>query len=69
MVRYYVMGENTLGYVDDRQPGVFGILHASVLRGSTLDRLAGFTCISSPLRPATVEDFHAYRVSPAGHLQ
>jgi hypothetical protein len=69
MVRYFVMGENTLGYVDDRQPNVFGVLHASVLRGSTLDRLAGFTCISQPLRPATLEDFDAYRVSPRGHLQ
>jgi hypothetical protein len=39
------------------------------LRGSTLDRLAGFTCISQPLRPATLEDFDAYRVSPRGHLQ
>lgn len=47
-----------------------GILHASVLRGSTFDRLAGFTVLpaSCDLRPATVADFESFRVSPKGHV-
>jgi hypothetical protein len=71
MTQYLVLDEHTLGYIDPRQPHVFGILHASVLRGSTFDRLAGFTLVQPGihnLRPATLEDFEAFRVSSAGHL-
>ncbi len=68
---YFVLDEHTLGYIDAGQPHVFGILHASVLRGSTFDRLAGFTFVQPGihnLRTATLEDFEAFRVSPAGHI-
>lgn len=68
--RYYVKNENTLGYVNDAQPDVFGILHCSVLRGGTHDRLEGYTYLlpSDNLRAAILKDFEDYRVSPKGHI-
>ncbi|WP_099863865.1 hypothetical protein [Pararhizobium haloflavum] len=68
---YFVLGEHTLGYIDARQPHVFCILHASILRGSTFDRLAGITFLHpeiDTIRPATPEDFESYRVCSKGHL-
>jgi hypothetical protein len=68
--RYYVKNDNTLGYITDAQPGVFGILHCSVLRGGTDDRLQGYTYVAptDKLRAATLKDFEDYRVSPKGHI-
>ncbi|SCW95345.1 hypothetical protein [Ancylobacter rudongensis] len=71
MNAYYVLNGHTLGYINPAQPNVFGILHASVLRGSTFGRLDWFT-ITAPgvdrLEPATLADFDAFRVCPKGHL-
>ena len=68
--RYFVLNEHTLGYTIDEQPGYLGILHASVLKGSTYDRLSGPVVISpsDTLRPATKADFDEYRVAWKGHL-
>lgn len=69
-VSYYVLDEHTLGYIDSRQPGVFCILHGSVLRGSPHDWRDGFTILApgAKLRPATLDDFDAFNVSARGHL-
>lgn len=69
-VSYYVLDEHTLGYIDSRQPDVFGILHGSVLRGSPYDWRYGFTILApgAKLRPATLDDFDAFNVSARGHL-
>jgi len=68
--RYFVLNEHTLGYTIDEMPGYLGILHTSVLKGSTFDRLSGPVVISpsDTLRPATKADFDEYRVSWKGHL-
>lgn len=69
--RYIVLNENALGYVYDEAPGTFCILHASVLRGSPFDRLQGTAAFMPGIdrnRPATLDDFLAYRVCPRGHL-
>lgn len=71
MTIYYVMNENTLGYVQPHQPDVFGILHGSVLKGG-LDDKQGFITIlpgSDKLRLATLADFEEYRVHPGGFLR
>lgn len=68
---YFVLDGHTLGYIDDRQPTVFGILHPSILRGSPYDpRVDGFTIlpVRCDLRPATLADFESFRVSPKGHV-
>lgn len=63
---YAVYNENNLGYLfidsDGRQR--FGILRASILRGSSFNELTNPLYISSayPLRKATVQDFDTYRV-------
>jgi hypothetical protein len=68
---YFVLNGHTLGYVYSTQPNTFGILHASILKGSTFDRLAGFAAISPGidiLKPATLADFAEFRVCPKGHI-
>jgi len=64
---FYVKNENTLGYTrPDAEAFWFGILHASVLKGSTHGRLDAWTYLSplDRLRPATLADFEEYRVVP-----
>lgn len=69
MTKYYVLDENTLCYI---KPGMIGagVLAASVIRGSHHDPNNG--PISLPIkdegrvRPATLEDFKTFRVSPTG---
>lgn len=71
MTIYYVMNENTLGYVQPQQPDVFGILHGSVRKGGLPDH-NGFVHIlpgSDKLRLATLEDFKEYGVHPGGFLK
>lgn len=70
-VRYFVLDENTLGYVNLNYPNLFGVLHGSVLKGGH-DWKNGPVWITerdrSRMRDATLEDFEEYRVSPTGHL-
>jgi hypothetical protein len=68
--KYFVVAGHTLCY---QQPGMvdLGILHASPLKGSPYDRLQGVIPMpmdQATMRPATVQDFHDFRVSPAGHI-
>jgi len=67
-IEYYaVINENTLGYVFADTAGVkrFGILHASVLRGSYFNPLSDPLYLSQAenIRKATEADFNDYRVS------
>lgn len=66
---YFVMNENTLGYINPIQPDAFCILHGSVLKGGHNWKNGPVTV--SPLdvlRPATLSDFDEYRVRPEGHI-
>ena len=70
---YVVENENTLGYLCYRseESGILwmGILHASVLRGSTHSSFDGPIPITfSNIRPATVADFKAYFVQVPSHF-
>jgi hypothetical protein len=74
--RYVVVDEHTLGYIQEGQTNI-GILAASILRGAShtwkdgplpmpieAELAAGLVTI----RPATLEDFNAFRVCPKGHI-
>lgn len=63
-VKYVVMDEHTLGYLQAEMPGWMGVLHGSVLKGG-FDWKNGQVPIVpgiTRLRPATKEDFAEYRV-------
>jgi hypothetical protein len=64
-VRYVVLDENTLGYINSEQPDVLGVLAASILRGAVHSWLDGPVAIlqTKNIRPATVADFNAFRVA------
>lgn len=66
MTTYAVLNEHTLGFYDPERPAMFHILHTSPLKGSSLDRLAGFTYVTTndTVRTATKADFEDYRVLP-----
>jgi hypothetical protein len=68
VMRQHGMDENILGYIIPAVPNTVQILHASVLRGSTCDRLQGSVPfpIGRPndVRDATLDDFKAFRVMP-----
>lgn len=71
-IDYFVKDGHTLGYIYKAQPNVFNVLAGSVLKGG-YDPLCGFVHIFGPdrdngLRPATLEDFETFRVSPKGHI-
>lgn len=63
---YVVVNEHTLGYVYSDHPGMFGILHTSILKGSTYDRYEDWRHLNGldKVRPATKADFDDYRVVP-----
>jgi hypothetical protein len=76
MTRFIVLKtygrENVLGYIDDRQPKVVGILAASVIKGAIINALDGWTFLptkvdgtldDSKYRPAIQADFDEFRVS------
>ena len=69
-VQYYVLNENTLGYVNSAQPGWMGVLAGSVRNGghSPLNGPVVIVPGADRLRPATHADFDAYRVSWRYHL-
>jgi len=66
---YFVMNENTLGYIFEEQPQNFNILSSKPQKGGH-DPMNGYVAIGSTdkLRTATAEDFEYYRVSTKGHL-
>jgi hypothetical protein len=69
-VRYVVANENALGIIRDGWPNQMEVLSGSVIKGGP-NPLHGPVPIG-PLdlvRPATLADFEAFRVSPLGHLR
>ena len=68
--KYLVVNENCLGYADDlTRPFLLGVLQGSVARGGP-DWKNGpvFVTEQDTVRPATLQDFEDYRVSPKGHI-
>lgn len=73
MTKYYMLNENTLGYVNDDQPEgyaldsifVFGILRGLILKGSRHNSMDGCTVLHTweGLREATAQDFDEYGVT------
>jgi len=61
--KYVVLNENTLGYIQDEQPNMMGVLASNVTRGGHLP-INGPVAISpsANLRAATAKDFDTYRV-------
>lgn len=55
--------ENILGYILPELPNSLQILHASVLRGAVVDRLAGSISLPPKWRLATEQDFERFAVS------
>ena len=66
---YVVLNEHTLGYLQPATPNLLGVLAGSVLRGGH-NPLNGPVYFSERdrIRPATHDDFDAYRVCSRGHL-
>jgi hypothetical protein len=75
MNKYIVINENTLGYLIEKSNPksefqYAGILHASILKGSTHNWLNGPVLIHSSdvVRNATLQDFADYQVCSKGHI-
>jgi hypothetical protein len=59
-----VVDEHTLGYILPESPDYLGILHTSILKGSTLNSFSGSVCIKNRnVRLASEKDFDDFRVS------
>lgn len=70
MVNYFVKNENTLGYVYDEQPKLFGVLASKPQYGG--DDWMNSPVMITPgdvMRKATIADFDYFRVSHVGHIQ
>lgn len=74
MTQLVVIDEHTLGYIlpdQDKESPLYGagILHTSVLRGSTLNPMTTGTVLlkGRKVRLATKQDFDDYRVSFQGY--
>lgn len=69
-LRYVVVNENVLGVIREGYPDWVEILVSSGLKGGP-DWKYGIVHIGSltQVRPATLADFEAFRLSPKGHLR
>jgi hypothetical protein len=74
MIKFVVIKECMLGYVDPRTPLSAGILGVSVLKGAGSSKISAQFNGSYPLpydpnkvRPATQQDFETFRVCPEGY--
>lgn len=67
-VRYVVMNENTLGYIEGSRPSM-GVLAGSVLKGGHHWLNGPVSTFGCALRDATLADFQTYRVSPPPELR
>jgi hypothetical protein len=70
MIRFVVVNENILGYVDPSQPNQAGVLASSVIRGASHSWKDGpypLRTDGRDVRPATRQDFMDFRVEPTGY--
>lgn len=69
MVKYFVKNANTLGYINDEQPNMFGVLAGKPQLGGD-DWMNGPVPVSpsDKLVPATIADFDFFRVCHKGHI-
>ncbi len=63
MTKYIVKDENTLGYLINETPGFMAVLQGSVHQGGHDWRNGPVSILGAQIRPATQEDFNAFRVS------
>lgn len=69
MVSYIVVDENKLCYVNSAHPFEAGVLASSTIRGASHHPANGPIALPQRnSRPATLEDFDTFRVSPVGHI-
>lgn len=61
-IKYVVKDEHTLGYLQENS-ALMGVLHGSVLKGGHDWRNGAVSTFGSKIRPATKEDFEAFRVT------
>ncbi|QYY27501.1 hypothetical protein [Diaphorobacter sp. MNS-0] len=61
-IRYVVKDEHTLGYLQEGSP-YMGVLQGSVLKGGHDWKNGPVSTFGATIRPATKEDFEAYRVA------
>lgn len=61
-IRYVVAGENTLGYIDDRVPGMLAVLAGDVFRGGPDPKNGPISTFGLSIRPALPEDFDRFGV-------
>lgn len=64
---YFVWKEVALTVQHDSSP-LHGVLGSSLIKGGPDWRNGPIRPDPAELRPANVEDFHTFRVSPYGHL-
>lgn len=68
-IKFVVINENILGYVDPRQPYHAGVLASSVIRGASHSWKDGpypLPVNGRGVRPATGRDFTVFRVQSSG---
>ena len=69
-IKLIVVNENTLGYIDPRQPDTYGIIHASILRGAVSTRPTSMPISRlDKIRLATEQDFEDYRCCFVGYAE
>ena len=61
-IKLVVLEEHTLGYIHPEMPNSVGILHTSILKGSSYNYWTGSVILGNkPVRLATEDDFTAFR--------
>ena len=61
-IKLVVLEGHTLGYIHPEMPNYVGILHTSVLKGSTYNYWAGSVILGNkPVRLASEQDFKDFR--------
>ena len=66
-IKIVIQDNNAIGFIYPQTPTSFNVLHASILRGSSLPQFA-FTTLSKNWRLANVSDFADYLQCPHGFL-
>jgi hypothetical protein len=61
-IRYVVKNENTLGYIDERQPSIMGVLAGLVARGGHDPKNGIVSVVGATIRNAKTSDFDTFRV-------